>query len=338
MTINRLLRTSRHCLALVACAAVLASCAETQFLAQTAKRIGVSQEEAASPPGTYKVGNPYQIDGTWYYPAVDYDYKETGIASWYGPNFHGRSTANGERYDMNALTAAHRTLPLPSFVRVTNLENGRSIVLKINDRGPFARGRIIDVSRRAAQLLGFEGKGTARVNVAIMADESRAIAARLQNGDVQVAAADGPLTVDRLPKASVNSESLEPPPGAKVASARATKQLPGAELRSQATAEGARVESAELPNPAVGTVETVAVAPTQIYVQAGAFSQFDNANRVRARLTGTGRNVEISSVLVNNRDLYRVRVGPIASVEDADAVLELVVRAGYNEARIVVSQ
>src|SRR5262249_28723391 len=98
--------------------------------------------------GLYKVGAPYQVGGVWYYPNVDYSYVETGIASWYGEDFHGGATANGEIYDMNALTAAHRTLPMPSMVRVTDLENGRQIVLRVNDRGPFVNNRIIDVSRR----------------------------------------------------------------------------------------------------------------------------------------------------------------------------------------------
>ncbi|MFZ5608644.1 MAG: septal ring lytic transglycosylase RlpA family protein [Pseudomonadota bacterium] len=119
------------------------------------------------PPGSagVKVGKPYEIAGIWYYPKDDPAYDEVGEASWYGPGFHGRATASGERYDMNALTAAHRTLPMPSYVEVTNLDNGRKMVLKVNDRGPFAKGRIIDVSRRAAQLLGFHAKGVERVRV-----------------------------------------------------------------------------------------------------------------------------------------------------------------------------
>jgi len=129
----------------------------------------------AEPPGPIvdqqKVGRPYQVAGVWYYPQQDRDYDETGIASWYGPNFHGQTTASGEAFDMNALTAAHPTLPLPSRVRVTNLENGRSLMLRVNDRGPFARDRIIDVSRRAAQLLGFAGDGTARVRVQLVRED-----------------------------------------------------------------------------------------------------------------------------------------------------------------------
>ena len=129
--------------------------------------------------GTYKVGKPYQISGKWYYPEEDYDYVETGTASWYGKDFHAKYTANGEIYDMNTLTAAHRTLPLPSIVRVTNLENGRSLILRVNDRGPFAKNRIIDVSKRASQLLGFQTQGTAKVKVEILEKESKALKAAL---------------------------------------------------------------------------------------------------------------------------------------------------------------
>ncbi len=136
----------------------------------------------------YKVGNPYQIDGAWYYPAIDWNYDETGIASWYGEDFHGKYTANGEVYDLNAVTAAHRTLPMPSIVQVTNLDNGRTIQLRVNDRGPYARGRIIDVSRRAAQLLGFESIGTAKVRVRILVPESMQAQSLAQgNGGTEMA-------------------------------------------------------------------------------------------------------------------------------------------------------
>ena len=115
--------------------------------------------------GTYKVGSSYQINGVWYYPQDDPNYDQTGIASWYGDPFHGRKTANGETFDKNLITAAHPTLPMPTIARVTNLENGRSIIVRINDRGPFAKGRIIDLSQKSAQLLGFEQAGVAKVRV-----------------------------------------------------------------------------------------------------------------------------------------------------------------------------
>jgi rare lipoprotein A len=135
-----------------------------------------SAGNAVHSQGYYKVGRPYQIEGMWYYPRENWDYDEVGTASWYGEQFHGRYTADGEIFNLNELTAAHRTLPMPVVVRVTNLENGRSIKLRVNDRGPYARGRIIDVSRRAAQMLGFEGQGTTRVRVQIVVPDSMEVA------------------------------------------------------------------------------------------------------------------------------------------------------------------
>lgn len=125
--------------------------------------------------GYYKVGKPYKIKGKTYHPKERYTHSEVGVASWYGPGFHGRQTANGERFDENALTAAHPTLQMPSFVRVTNLDNGKSIILRINDRGPFSGGRIIDVSKAAADQLGFRSKGLAKVRVDVLEKESKII-------------------------------------------------------------------------------------------------------------------------------------------------------------------
>ena len=115
--------------------------------------------------GQYKVGEPYQIENKIFYPKESFDYLESGVASWYGPNFHGKKTANGEIFNMNLLTAAHKTLQLPSLVKVTNIENNRSVVLRVNDRGPFVKNRIIDVSKKAASILGFQKNGTANVIV-----------------------------------------------------------------------------------------------------------------------------------------------------------------------------
>jgi rare lipoprotein A len=115
--------------------------------------------------GRYSVGKPYRINGRTYHPRVNTAYRAEGIASWYGRDFHGRLTANGEVYDMNAVSAAHPTMPLPSYARVTNLENGRSMIVRVNDRGPFARNRVIDLSIATAKALGFHSRGLARVRV-----------------------------------------------------------------------------------------------------------------------------------------------------------------------------
>jgi rare lipoprotein A len=280
------------------------------------------------PATTYKVGTPYQINGVWYYPQVDYSYDQTGIASWYGPGFHKERTANGEIFNQNELTAAHQTLPMPSLVRVTNLDNGRSIVVRINDRGPFVAGRVLDMSRRAAQLLGFEQQGTAKVRIQILAEESRAIAAAAQQtGNVQLAGSpDGspPPKPAPRPTIQVEGQPLPPPPSA---AAPRTVAAPTT-VAGETTSDGRF-----LPAPVVA--QTLVSGPKRIFVQAGAFTVFDNANKLKARLSSLGPTT-IASAMVEKTQFFRVRVGPLESVDKADAVLAQVLAAGNNGARIVV--
>ncbi len=292
------------------------ACAETEFVVDSSKAVTRS-----SPQGGYKVGDPYQIEGVWYYPAVNYGYNETGIASWYGDAFHGKSTANGELYDMNGLTAAHRTLPLPSVVRITNLENGRAMNLRVNDRGPFAHGRIIDVSRRAAQLLGFEQQGTARVRVEVLADESRLLAGAAPAGAGQMAA--GEPVPEAAPRVAVTTQDLAS--GATSATDSSATQQPSAvqQLATQA------------PIVPDGRVTQLPVSPTSIYVQAGAFTDIYNATRLQAQLRQFGQ-VLVVPVYVDGQQFYRVRVGPLGTVADADQMLAQIVQSGHDDARLVV--
>ena len=317
----------------------LSGCAETQLAVHTAKEIKeqAREREREAPPapatrGGYKVGKPYQIQGTWYYPRVQYDYEETGIASWYGPGFHGKLTANSETYDQDALTAAHRTLPMPSMVRVTNLENGRSLKLRINDRGPFARGRIIDVSRRAAGLLGFQERGTAKVRVELIEAESRRLAAAAQSGldDDPAPLAVPTVAVAVAPLPSPQSSSPASSPGGTTLASRplrAAEPLAGRE-RLDVIADNA------VPQPD-GVVTVRPERADRLYVQAGSFMYFHNANRLRVRLTPLGRPT-IAPTLVDGRHFYRVRFGPLASVEDADRLFNSLLSRGHNDARIVV--
>jgi rare lipoprotein A (peptidoglycan hydrolase) len=136
------------------------------------------------PHPTYKIGSPYTVKGVTYYPHVDYAYDAEGMASWYGAEFQGQYTANGEVFDPGQLTAAHTTLPLPTIVEVINLQNNRALCVRVNDRGPFVRGRIIDLSRHAAELLGFAGRGSAMVRVRVRKDQSLYAAAMAERGIV----------------------------------------------------------------------------------------------------------------------------------------------------------
>jgi rare lipoprotein A len=276
--------------------------------------------------GTYKVGTPYQIGGVWYYPKEDPFYAETGIASWYGEDFHGKLTANGERYNMDALTAAHRTLPLPTIVRVTNLENGKSLRLRVNDRGPYARGRIIDVSRRAADLLGFQRNGTARVRVEY---EGRGkVADPTQSADLDPNHA--PATpVRAAPLSSVASTDLAPPPGAQAsAPASATSSLPVPPAAASA--------AAPTDNEPDGVVSTQQVpAMTRLWVQVGSFTSRQNADRLVSSLARIGV-AQSSRIMLNGKPMFRVRFGPFNAVEEADSMLDKVISAGQNGAQIIV--
>jgi rare lipoprotein A len=286
--------------------------------------------------GYYKVGSPYQVQGEWYYPGVDYSYDETGIASWYGPDFHGKYTANGEIYNMNDLTAAHPTLPLPSIVRVTNLDNGRSIVVRINDRGPYVRGRIIDLSRRAAQLLGVIGPGTAKVRVQILAPESREAALEAQQGQIPSAE----RITERIQTPQVTSQTLAPPPGiaaAKppptiVASNQTVALPPLAPPAAPPTTRPALPADTQLAEQKVTLVPT---RPSSIFVQIGAFSEYQNADRLVARLSPIGP-AKVTQIDVDGLPFFRVRLGPVANVPAADQLLDQLVRSGYHDARIVV--
>ncbi|HUZ71628.1 MAG TPA: septal ring lytic transglycosylase RlpA family protein [Stellaceae bacterium] len=294
------------------------------LLAACAARPPYGGAPAAVPHPVYKVGKPYQIDGVWYYPAEDLTYDKTGIASWYGEDFNGKYTANGEVFNINGLTAAHRTLPMPSIVQVTNLENGRSLELRIDDRGPYARGRIIDVSRRAAQLLGFEASGTAKVRVRILAPESIQAKLLAERASGQAVAESAPA----MPLAPVIAAKLPIPAGVH----DAKDDLPPPARRApQPVPEPPRNYTPLLSE----RVMSVAVRPTNIYIQAGAFARRENANRLKAKLAKLGP-VHVSNTEVNGTYLFRVRIGPVRSVGDADRLLGLVVGDGAPDAQIIV--
>ncbi|MGP1394269.1 MAG: septal ring lytic transglycosylase RlpA family protein [Inquilinaceae bacterium] len=338
----------------------LAGCAETELAAHMAS--------VANPPsrGYYKVGAPYRINDKLYVPREDYAYDQTGIASWYGPGFHGKRTANGERFDESALTAAHPTLQMPSLVRVTNLENGRSVVLRVNDRGPFAHNRLIDVSKRAAELLGFRGQGTARVRVEVLPEESRQLAELARNGrpgnltappafEAPASPEEGPAVVAAavpevapartvaLPRSGAPAPAAQPAARPGVVQAAATTDgvvVPTADPTAASTLPGQRGASAdrpalELAPSSTPIVSQTAVAPTALFVQAGAFSIYDNAERLRGRLAELAP-VVISPATIKGTEYYRVRLGPLTSVEEADRVLASVIDTGETGAHIIV--
>lgn len=312
-------------------ALVLARMAGALMLALLLAACGTTGGGGDSPAygagGRYKVGSPYEVAGIWYYPQEDPLYDETGIASWYGPGFAGRKTANGEIFDPGLVTAAHKTLPMPVNVRVTNLENGKSIVARVNDRGPFKPGRIIDMSAKGAELLGFKSQGMARVRVQFLgvADLPDGKPGKRVAGSGDLEGIESESGARAVPAGAVETGALEPPPG----SAAAPPPVPTAR-------PPVPVPSASPVDAPDGTVSEVSVEGAGlIYVQAGAFLARENAVRLLARLKPIA-DFEISPRNIGGKLYYRVRAGPISSVEDADAILERVLRDGQKGAQIVV--
>lgn len=250
-----------------------------------------------------RVGRPYEVAGRTYTPAVQPGYSQTGTASWYGPNFHGHATATGETYDQEGLSAAHPTLPLNSLVQITNLQNGREAIVRINDRGPFVGDRLIDVSRRTADVLGFETTGTTRVHVRYLGPAPQAYREGEGSPAPEYVPASAPAPAEAPAFANVDGPvSLTPPPQDPVAAPEAPRQA------------------------AVGAFA----------VQIGAFVDPAAAERVRAVLEQAGH------VAVEPRDaaqgrLYRVRLTGFASRADADTARRAAAGLGFPEAIVATN-
>ena len=298
----------------------------------------------------YKIGAPYTIDGVTYVPLEEFQRVETGVASWYGPGFHGKSTANGEAYDQTDHTAAHRTLQMPSVLRVTNLDNGQSTIVRVNDRGPFARSRVLDVSRAAAEELGMVGNGTARVRIEQLETESQALKQIALNGGgpgEQRAALDSYVAGRRGPPAitaTAQAPPLAPPPPTPPPPAPSVTVYP-VNPRSPAVVPVSAFSSpgGSAGAPTVASIATAAAVPPAtppvqqaggFYVQTGAFSSMTNAERQRDLVTNYGVT-EISQASSGGREVYRVRLGPYTTQEAAGMVADRLKRSGYGDARVV---
>ncbi len=274
-------------------------CAETELASHIVKQAPFLNSNAESNKGHFKIGKAYKIKGKYYYPKETYHHTEVGMASWYGPGFHGKKTANGEIFNKGDLTAAHRTLQLPSIIRVTNLKNGRSVIVRVNDRGPFAHQRVLDLSERAATILGFKKQGITKIKIEVLPKESQMVAQAAKQGQntrgVEIA-----LNRHRTPLSK--PVSLSQP-----------HQLPPSTLPRKIA-------------PAAGKLE--------YYVQAGAFSEETNAQRFSQILSGISETNIVGS-LSSDGTLYKVRLGPVYNETEAHALLAAVESRSRSNAIIV---
>ncbi len=265
--------------------------------------------------GVYKLGRPYTINGRTYVPEYDPHYDRVGIASWYGEAFHGKPTANGEIFDKDRISAAHPTLPLPSRVRVTNLENGRSIELRVNDRGPFVGDRLIDLSQAAARELGFEEQGLARVRVQFLGlDVAQGTP---PEPTVRLARSDG--TSASQPAAA---ERSQPQARGAAPPVRDTPALVGPRL-----APGVQLASLSAPARSI-----CAYGPH--WIQLGAFTE-EARWKAALRTAALLDRPHGEPVLINGRAALRVRAGPVPDRSEALALAERARRLGFPEASVV---
>lgn len=317
----------------VATALALSACSRKRAVDESnslSKRVVEYGQPVPKGGGRYKVGSPYKIGGRWYTPREEPGYDRTGVASWYGDLFHGRYTANGEIFDMDALTAAHPTLPLPSYVRVTNLQNGRSLVLRVNDRGPYAHDRIIDLSRQSAQALGYGRAGTARVRV-------QYLGAAPLNGDDSL---ERRVYASQSWTRHARMETPVPAQERRTAFAQAAKEASQADpmvVGSIPDEPGAGVHGRRWVTGVEAAVTPPMPEPAGAhFIQAASFANRDFADAFSEKLAGIGE-ARVLPTAVAGKTWYRVRVGPFAQRHDADEALRAVVGTGMTDARIVTN-
>jgi rare lipoprotein A len=277
------------------------------------------------PPGSTKglrgTEKPYQINGTWYYPREDKDYNVVGVGSWYGEQFHNRRTANGEIFDMDIPSAAHKTLPLPSIVEVTNLDNGRKMEVRVNDRGPFVDGRIIDLSKAAAEQLGYGRAGVARVRVRYVGPAGKTPFDQRR----EIAAAAPPPQPRYTP----------PPAKPKVYTTGLPPAQPAWDAPPPPKAADPDFVPYTRPTPTLAVpVDPTPVLATPYRVQAGSFASRANAERAASQLSGAG-DTSIESVERAHGTLYRVVVKAGPDEAEAFGVRDRVAALGFSDATVL---
>ena len=299
---------------LLTTALALTACTSTSLF-ESAEEEEPNTADTTIPSGSfYKVEKPYEINGVWYFPAENYNYSEKGLASWYMPaNGRSAKTANGEEYIATEMTARHKTLPLPSVVKITNLENNKSIIARVNDRGPMVNNRLIDVSQKAAQELGFPVTGTTSVMVEVMPQESQEIR-------------DALLTAGRVytEDGATQELSIVPPMPVPVEEPQAVTVAPVPVYTPAEPIYTTRTEEKSV----VRTVPT-----GNIYIQLGAYGDPANAAKVQRAATNI-TTVETTTKVSNGRALTVVKAGPYANRAEAEQVLRQLRQSGYRDAYI----
>ena len=301
----------------------LSSCTSVELAANLGKKVFLKKDLSDKSNGIYKIGNPYVVDGKRYYPKKDLNYDEKGIASWYGPKFHGKLTANGEIFNQYKLTAAHKTLPIPSAVKVTNLKNNKSLIVRINDRGPFVNDRIIDLSYQSAKKLNLLKSGTGFVRVQLLRSESLLLEKLAKKG--------------QFPEINEIKKRTTPPINQVIHSNVSIKKIGEDNLVVNSQNKFNEKKNKGHIEDVQKKVQALKIngKSYKIWVQIASFSNKKSASILKTKFNSI-KNINIKKTNLKGKYFYRVRVGPFREITDTKEIYNFLINSGMEGTKIFV--
>ena len=301
----------------------LSSCTSVELAANLGKKVFLKKDLSDKSNGIYKIGNPYIVDGKRYYPKKDLNYDEKGIASWYGPKFHGKLTANGEIFNQYKLTAAHKTLPIPSAVKVTNLKNNKSLIVRINDRGPFVNDRIIDLSYQSAKKLNLLKSGTGFVRVQLLRSESLLLEKLAKKG--------------QFPEINEIKKRTTPPINQVIHSNVSIKKIGEDNLVVNSQNKFNEKKNKGHIEDVQKKVQALKIngKSYKIWVQIASFSNKKSASILKTKFNSI-KNINIKKTNLKGKYFYRVRVGPFREINDTKEIYNFLINSGMEGTKIFV--
>jgi len=301
----------------------LSSCTSVELAANLGKKAFLKKDLSDKSNGIYKIGNPYVVDGKRYYPKKNLNYDEKGIASWYGPKFHGKLTANGEIFNQYKLTAAHKTLPIPSAVKVTNLKNNKSLIVRINDRGPFVNDRIIDLSYQSAKKLNLLKSGTGFVRVQLLRSESLLLEKLAKKG--------------QFPEINEIKKRTTPPINQVIHSNVSIKKIGEDNLVVNSQNKFNEKKNKGHIENVQKKVQALKIngKSYKIWVQIASFSNKKSANILKTKFNSI-KNINIKKTKLKGKYFYRVRVGPFREINDTKEIYNFLINSGMEGTKIFV--
>ena len=301
----------------------LSSCTSVELAANLGKKVLLKKDQLSKSKSIYKIGNPYVVDGKRYYPRRNLNYDEKGIASWYGPKFHGKLTANGEIFNQYELTAAHKTLPIPSAVKVTNLKNNKSLIVRINDRGPFVNDRIIDLSYQSAKELKLLESGTGFVRVQLLRSESLLLEKLAKKGQFP--------EIDEIKKKTTPPINKVSYPNVSIKKIGETNKSNNIEEIFEKNKIETYIEEAQK------RIQVLKIngKSYKIWIQIASFSNKKSAKILKSKFNSI-KKINIKKATFKGNSFYRVRVGPFNKINETKEIYNFLIKSGMEGTKIFV--